>query len=89
MAEPMIKNDVRSRLARRHPNAPMPDAKIIARAEELERKLGRPLRPVIEGPLSDAESEEQLLARMTDGCEMIPAEKFLEDFKRFREKRAK
>ena len=87
MAEPMIKNDVRSRLARRHPNAFMPGPEIIARAEELERQLGRPLRPVIEGPLSDAESEEQLLARMTDGSEMIPAAKLLEDFKHLLKKK--
>ena len=87
MALPMIKNDVRSRLERRSPDAPRVYPEEIARAEELERQLGRPLRLEIEGPLTDAESEEQLLARMIDG-EFLPAEKFLEDFKHLRRKKA-
>ena len=87
MALPMMKDDVRSRLARRDPDAPRLDPEEIARAEELERKLGRPLRLEIEGPLSDEESEEQYFARLIDG-EFLPAEKFLEDFKHLREKRA-
>ena len=89
MAEPMMKNenDVRSRLARRK-GGPKLDPRTIARAEELERQLGRPLRPEIEGPLSEAEEEELVLARLTDDCEWIPAEKFLEDRKRLRDESA-
>ena len=82
MAEPMMKEEnARPNSARRNTGIPpglTPEG--VARAKELERQLGRPLRPVIEGPLSDAESEEQLLARLMEN-EWIPAEKFLEEFK--------
>ena len=52
-----------------------------ARAVELERKLGRPLRVEIEGPLTDEESEEVVLARLMDEDNWIPAGEFLEEFK--------
>ena len=68
MAQPMMKEeDLRSRLARRRPDAPKLYPEEIARAEELERKLGRPLRLEIDGPLTDEESEEVILARVIDG----------------------
>ena len=40
------------------PGAPKLYPEEIARAEELERKLGRPLRLEIDGPLTDEESED-------------------------------
>ena len=53
-------------MARRSPDAPRLYPEEIARAEELERKLGRPLRLEIDGPLTDEESEEVILARLMD-----------------------
>ena len=89
MAQPMMKEEsVRPSLARRKPVPLGLTPQGVARAEELERQLGRPLRLDIEGPLTDAESEEILLARLMDG-EFLPAEKFLEDCKHLREKRAR
>ena len=86
MAQPMMKEEnAGPNAARRKTGIPeglTPEG--FAYAKELERKLGRPLRPVIDGPLTDAEAEEQLLARVMEDYTPIPAEKFLEDFKRLR-----
>ena len=90
MTQPMMKaEDLRSRLARRSPDAPRLHPEEIARAEELERKLGRPLRLEIDGPLTDEESEEVILARLMDSDNWIPAEKFLEDFKHLLRKKTR
>ena len=58
-----------------------------ARAVELECQLGCPLRVEIEGPLTDEESEEVVLARLMDEDNLIPAGKFLEEFKHLLRKR--
>lgn len=82
MAQPMPKEEARPASGRQNPDAPWRTPELRARAAELERKLGRPLRLEIDGPLTDEESEEVLIARMMDDEELIPAEKLLEDFKR-------
>lgn len=61
---------------------PPPAPETIARARELERELGRPLRREIDGPLNDEEWEEVLLARLMSGEELIPAEELLKEFGR-------
>ena len=66
MAQPMPKQDARPEPARRNPRAPWRTPELRARAAALERRLGRPLRLEIDGPLNDEESEETLLARMMD-----------------------
>ena len=80
MARPMTKEEARPRMGRRGPCAPPTTPELRARAEALERKLGRPLRMDIEGPLTDEESEEVILARLMDD-NWLPGEKLLEDFK--------
>ena len=79
MAQPMLKENARPEPARRRFGPPI-TPEIRARAEALERKLGRPLRLEIDGPLTDAESEEMILARWMDN-NWLPAKKLLEDFK--------
>ena len=66
MAQPMMKEDIRPPAKRRNPHAPRVTPEERARAAELERKLGHPLRTEIEPPLTDAELEEVILARITD-----------------------
>ena len=66
MAQPLMKEDIRPPAKRRNPNAPRVTPEERARAAELERELGRPLRTEIEPPLTDAELEEVILARITD-----------------------
>ena len=61
---------------------PPPSPEAVARARELERELGRPLRREIEGALNDREWEEVLLARLMSGEELIPAEELLKEFGR-------
>ena len=61
---------------------PPPAPETVARARELERELGHPLRREIEGPLNDEEWEEILLARLMSGEELIPAEELLKEFGR-------
>ena len=63
-------------LSRRPGPVSTPKPEILARARELERELGRPLREVIDGPLNDEELEELVLARMISGDELITAEEF-------------
>ena len=80
MAQPMPKEESRpepDRSRRGPPIAP----ELRAKAAALERKLGRPLRLDIEGPRTDEESEEVLLARLMDHESWLPGEKLLEDFK--------
>ena len=82
MAEPMMKEDAAP--ARRKTDIPSgmtPES--FAYAKALERKLGRRLRMEIEWPLTEAEEEEVVLARLMYD-ESIPAEKFLEEFKHLR-----
>ena len=66
MAQPMMKEDIRPPAKRRNPHAPRIPPELRVRAAELGRKLGRPLRLEIEGPLTDEEIEEVVLARITD-----------------------
>ena len=66
MAQPMTKEIAHPGAGRRNPNAPRVYPEERARAAALERRLGRPLRLDIEGPRSDAESEEVILARLLD-----------------------
>ena len=61
---------------------PPPGAETLARARELERELGRPLRAEIDGPLNDREWEEVLLARLVAGGETAPAGELLKEFGR-------
>ena len=89
MALPMMKDEkgegrrfLAERLARRPADAPELTPELIARAEELERELGRPLRVEYDGPVSDAESEEILIGRMTDDCEWIPLDELLAKYDR-------
>lgn len=51
-------------------------------ARELSRKLGRPLRAQIPDPLSEADWEELILARMLNYDKCIPAEELLAEFGR-------
>ena len=69
-------------LSRRPGPVSTPKPEILARARELERELGRPLREVIDGPLNDAELEEVVLARMTSGGESIPVDDLLKKYGR-------
>ena len=81
MAQPMPKEESRSEPDRRGRCCGPPiTPEIRARAAALERKLGRPLRLDIEGPRTDEESEEVILARWMDD-NWLPGEKLLEDFK--------
>ena len=78
MAQPLMKEDIRPPAKRRNPRAPRVPPELRARAAELERELGRPLRTEIEGPLTDAESEEVILARMTDDdCDWMSLDELL------------
>ena len=78
MAQPMPKEESRPEPDRRGRCCGPPiTPEIRARAAALERKLGRPLRLDIEGPLTDEESEEVLLARWMDHESWISAEEFL------------
>ena len=61
---------------------PPPTPEMIARARELEQKLGHPLRKEIDGPLNDDEWEEVLLAQLIAEEELIPAEEVLKEFGR-------
>ena len=60
---------------------PLATPEILARARELERELGRPLRDEIDGPLNDEELEELLLARRAYG-EVFPVEDLLKKYGR-------
>ena len=75
MSRPMMKEESLPRRKRGLPAAPIAP-ELCARAQALERKLGRPLRLYIDGPLTDEESEEVILARLMDG-DWVPAEEFL------------
>ena len=55
-------------------------------ARALSRKLGRPLRKQIPDPLSEAEFEELILARILDYDNRRPAEELLEEFAYLRRK---
>lgn len=77
MARPMPKEDARPEPARRSPGAPPTTPELRARAEALERKLGRPLRLDIEGPRTDEESEEVMLARLMDHENWISLDELL------------
>ena len=80
MALPMLKEfppQAREDAPRR---MPPPTPEMIARARELERKLGHPLRREIDGPLNDDELEEVALARLMSEDELIPAEEVLKEF---------
>ena len=57
-----------------------------ADARALSRKLGRPLRTRIPDPLSEADWEELVLARILDYDRRIPAEELLEQFAHLRRK---
>ena len=81
MAQPLIKEDIRPPAKRRNPHAPRVTLEECARAAELERKLGHPLRLEIEGVLTDEESEEVILARIMDEDGWIPASEFLKEFR--------
>ena len=82
MARPMTQEEVRPHLAgRRGRLSSRLNLEMRARVVELERQLRRPLRVEIEGPLTDEESEEVVLARLMDEDNWIPAGKFLEEFK--------
>ena len=81
MAQPMMKEDIRPPAKRRNPHAPRVTPEERARAAELERELGRPLRLDIEGPLTDDEIEEVVLARIMDEDAWIPASEFPEAFR--------
>ena len=61
---------------------PPPTPEMLARARELERELGHPLRDEIDGPLNDQQLEEVLLARLISEEELIPAEEVLKEFGR-------
>ena len=77
MAEPMMKENERPSAPRWKPDTDALTPQGLARAKELERQLGRPLRQKIEGPLTEAEAEEQLLARLTQETKWIPLDEFL------------
>ena len=64
-----------------HRPGPLATSEILARARELERALGRPLRDDIEGPLNDEELEEILIARIAYG-EVRPAGELLKKYGR-------
>ena len=81
MALPMLKEDVRPPEARRNPCAPDVPPEIRVRAEALERKLGRPLRTVIEWPLTEEDEEELVLARWLDD-DWGPVDELLKEFGR-------
>ena len=55
-------------------------AEVVARAEALRRKLGRPLRMEIDGPLTDEELAEMVLARAKDNSR-VPIEDILDEFR--------
>ena len=85
MARPLLKEETPPQKARGdspRSRMPPPSPEVVARARELERELGRPLRREIEGALSDREWEEVLLARLMSGEELIPAEELLKEFGR-------
>ena len=77
MAQPMLKENARP--AKEWPRAygPTVTPEERAMAEALERKLGRPLRLEIEGPLTEAEEEEVILARMMDKDGWMSADEVL------------
>ena len=77
MAQPMLKENARPESGRRNPHAPRIYPEERARAEELERQLGRPLRLEIEGPLTEEEEEEMILARLMDEDGWISADEVL------------
>ena len=81
MAQPMLKENARPESGWPKAHGPTITPEIRARAEALERELGRPLRLDIEGPLTEEEEEEMILARLMDKDGWLPAEKLLEDFK--------
>ena len=54
-------------------------AEVLARAAALRRKLGRPLRMEIDGPLSDEDLAEVVLARAEDN-QRIPLSDILAEF---------
>ena len=83
MAEPLMKEDAAPTPARREPDLSALTPKGIARAKELERKLGHPLRMHIDGPLTEEEEEEIIFARLMYE-ESRPVGEFLEEFKHLR-----
>ena len=83
MALPMLKESPpQAREDEPRRRMPPPTPEIIARARELERKLGHPLRQEIDGPLNDEEWEEVLLAQLMSEEELIPAKEVLQEFGR-------
>ena len=60
--------------------SPPSRAEVVARAAALRRKLGRPLRMDIDGPLTDEELAEVVLARAEDN-QRIPLSDLLAEFR--------
>ena len=58
------------------PPGPLATAEMVAEVSRLEQELGRPLRLHIDGPLTEEEEEEIVLARLTFETP-IPASEFL------------
>ena len=84
MSQPMLKespspDSPAKGLSRRPGTLATPE--ILARARELERELGRPLRDEIDGPLNDEELEEILIARIAYG-EALPVDDLLKKYGR-------
>ena len=81
MALPMLKESPpQAREDEPRRRMPPPTPEMIARARELEEKLGHPLRKEIDGPLNDDELEEVALARLMSEDELIPAREVLKEF---------
>ena len=78
MPQPMLKESPPPELSAeglsRRPG-PLATPEILARARELERELGHPLREDIDSPLNEEEEEELLVARIAFGT-VISAEEF-------------
>ena len=75
MAEPMRVSPVPPETM-----SPPSRAEIASRARALRRKLGRPLRMEIDGPLTDEELAEVVLARAKDNGR-VPIEDILDEFR--------
>ena len=89
MAQPMMKEENAQPASARR-NTGIPDGLTpegFAYAKELERKLGRRLRTIIDGPLSEEEEEELILARLMYE-EPRPVDEFLEERRRLRGEKA-
>ena len=78
MPQPMLKEspppEAQESRPRRRMSPPTPE--MLARARELEKELGHPLRTEIAWPLTEKEEEEVIIARSISEEEWIPAEEF-------------